>query len=93
MSNDKKFHGLIYKFVRPGKQLDMTIVVGVAQYRLCYALDNQQAWDQSGSFEQNPSLFWMAKWNTEVTANGKPKRDANEFLPLKALDPDLSSRF
>ncbi len=53
----KKFHGLIYKFVRPGKQLDMSIVGGVAQYRLSCALDNQQTRDQSWSFEQNPTLF------------------------------------
>ncbi len=40
MSNDKKIHGLIYKDVRPGKQLVMTIVGGVAQYWLSYTLDN-----------------------------------------------------
>ncbi len=57
MSNDKKNHGLIYKDVRPGKQLDMTILGGVAQYRLSCALDNQQTCDQSWSFDQNPTLF------------------------------------
>ncbi len=40
MSNDKKNHGLIYKDVRPGKQLDMTSVGGVAQYRLSYATNH-----------------------------------------------------
>ncbi len=57
MSNDKKIHGLIYKDVRPGKQLDMTIVEGVAQYWLSYTLANQQTSGQSWSFEQNTTLF------------------------------------
>ncbi len=57
ISKDKKMHGLIYKDVRPGKQLDMTIVGGVAQYRPSCAFDNQQACDQSWSFEQSPTLF------------------------------------